>query len=132
MGKTSIARQVLRRLDPEKYLGVYIDLWPTDGIDSFIEALARGLAEAGETRGERMLATAKEVFSRLQPSLTLDREGNPMLRFGIPSNVERSPALEEVLDAPARLARKRERRLVIVLDEFQQILSYHSSLSIAF
>ncbi len=69
MGKTSIARQVLRRLDPEKYLGVYIDLWPTDGIDSFIEALARGLAEAGETRGERMLATAKEVFSRLQPSL---------------------------------------------------------------
>jgi hypothetical protein len=126
MGKTSIARQVLGRLDPERYLGVYIDLWPTDGIDSFIEALARGLAEAGETRGEKMLTSAKEVFSRLQPTLTLDREGNPMLRFGMASNAERSPILEEVLDAPVRLARKKGRRLVIVLDEFQQILSYES------
>lgn len=126
MGKTSIARQVLDRLDPQTYLGVYIDLWPTDGVDSFIEAMARGLTEAGETKGEKMLATAKSLFTRLQPSLTLDREGNPMLRFGIPSTAERSPALEEVLDAPVRLAQKRKRQLVIVLDEFQQALSYES------
>jgi hypothetical protein len=124
MGKTSLMKRVLQRLDRKKYIGIYVDLWPTDGLDSFTAALAKGLAEGAETRADRMLEASKDLFGRLQPRLELDQAGNASIQFGVRTASERVPALEEVLAAPPKIARKRDRRVVVVLDEFQQLLAY--------
>ena len=51
-----------------------------------------------------------------------------MLQVGARSGVEREPELEDVLEAPARVAQREKRRLVVVFDEFQRILEYKSDL----
>ena len=123
MGKTSLVKRVLAALDPDHYVPVYIDLWPTDGADAFVEATARALATAATTRTDKLLEASKSLFSRLNPTLSLDQGGNPSLQFGGPA-AEKVRSLDEVLAAPPRVAQKRGRQLVLVFDEFQQILSY--------
>ena len=125
MGKTSLVRRVLAALDPDRFLPVYVDLWPTDGADAFVEATAKALAAAAATRTDKLLEASKSLFSRLNPTLALDEMGNPSLQFGGPG-AEKAQSLEEVLAAPPRVAEKRGRRMVLVFDEFQQILAYES------
>lgn len=123
MGKTSLVKRVLAALDPDRYVPVYVDLWPTDGADAFVDATAKALAGAATTRADKLLDASKSLFSRLNPTLSLDQGGNPSLQFGGPA-AEKVRSLDEVLAAPPRVAEKRGRRLVLVFDEFQQILSY--------
>jgi len=44
------------------------------------------------------------------------------LPFGLARQAPIGPALEEVLETPARIAAKGGPRVVVVLDQFQQIL----------
>lgn len=128
MGKTSLIRLVLSRLPKRSYLGIYVDLWPTDGEASFVAALARALAEAMGPSPEKVLTAARTFFSHMAPSLTLDSEGKTVVNFGVHRGTKVGPALDEVLAAPARIAKEGKRRVVIVLDEFQQIMEYGSDL----
>jgi hypothetical protein len=128
LGKTSLVRLVLEKLPKRGFLGVYVDLWPTDGEESFVAALARGIAEAMGPSPEKVLDAARTFFSRLSPTLTLDTEGKTAVSFGVHRGTKVGPALDEVLSAPARIAKEGRRKVVIVLDEFQQIAEYGSDL----
>jgi hypothetical protein len=48
------------------------------------------------------------------------------LTFGVAKETHLEPALEEVLETPARIASENGAGVVVVLDEFQQILEYGS------
>jgi hypothetical protein len=77
LGKTSLVFNVLRNLDPDRYLVAYIDLWATDGDASFATSTAKGIAQAMGKTADRILEVAKQLFSRLTPSVSLDDEGKP-------------------------------------------------------
>lgn len=124
MGKTSLVTRVLEGLSKRSFLTAYVDLWPTDGTSSFVGALAKSLSEAGTTKAERAFDTAKSVFSNLKPSLTLDQAGNPSLQFGATSYTVPEPDLREAVQAAQDLAKKRKRKMVVVLDEFQRVAEY--------
>jgi len=128
LGKTSLARAALRRLPPKQCLGAYVDLWPTDGEAAFVCALAKAVATSLSTSGQRLLETARSLFGRLAPKVTLDEEGKPTLGFEMSKRTGLALELDEVLEAPARIAARRERSVVVVFDEFQQILEYGSEL----
>ena len=128
LGKTSLVKLMLDQLPKDTYLPVYVDLWSTDGTDRFITTLAKALTEATSTRIDKLLETAKALFRTLRPSITTDEAGNPSLQFGIVKRDEHQPELEEVLSAPPKIARQQKRRLIIVFDEFQQLLAYDDDL----
>ena len=60
--------------------------------------------------------------------MTVNDEGRPELSFGFSKNVKVDQALEEVLETPARIANEHHKNVVVVFDEFQQILEYQSDL----
>jgi len=107
-------------------LTVYIDLWPTDGETSFVLACAKAFSEAMATNADKLLHTAKTFFSRLVPAVTANDEGKPIITFGFDQKRPDVPLLEEVLAMPAKAAVKEGKRVVVVFDEFQQILEYES------
>lgn len=125
-GKTSLVRAALERLPRKNFVSAYVDLWPTDSEVTFVAAVARAIAESMSTSADKALETAKRFFSSLSPSVTLDEEGKPSLTFGMAKHAKIEPALEEVLETPARIAGKNGPRVAVVLDEFQQILEYGS------
>jgi hypothetical protein len=129
MGKTSLIQRALATLPAETCLPVYVDLWPTDGSAAFAASTARALALASETTAARLLELSKALFSRLRPSITVDDAGNPSLDFGLEKRSADRPDLVEILAAPQELARRKKRTVVVVFDEFQQILQYDDDLT---
>ncbi len=123
-GKTSLVQAALSKLPKKGYISAYVDLWPTDSEATFATALAKAITESTSTSVEKVLATAKRFFGSLSPSVTTDEEGKPVLTFGLARHARVGPALDEVLETPARLVAKGGPRVVVVFDEFQQILEY--------
>jgi len=76
----------------------------------------------------QLLDVAKQLFSRLTPSVTADAEGKPKVTFGYNLTGQPGPEIEEVLAAPAKIAERGKRKVVIVFDEVQQVLEYKSEL----
>ncbi|MDA1018262.1 MAG: ATP-binding protein [Planctomycetota bacterium] len=128
MGKTSLVLKALSRLSAKSCLPVYIDLWPTDGPTSFAVNTARALSLVSETRAGRMLELAKALFGRLRPSVTMDDAGKPNVQFGVDNTTLKKVDLAEVLQAPQELANRTKKKVIVVFDEFQQILQYGDDL----
>jgi len=127
-GKTSLMHAALRQLPKGRYASAYVDLWPTDGDSSFVAATARAITESMSSNAGQLLDVAKQLFGRLTPSVTADAEGKPKVTFGFDMSVQPGPEIEEVFAAPARIAERGKRKVVIVFDEVQQVLEYESDL----
>ena len=83
MGKTSLALRALDGLSPERYLKIYVDLWPTDSAGSFTRRLAQAFAERLESAIEQRLQAFTRYISRLRPVLSVDDMGKPTLSLGL-------------------------------------------------
>ena len=127
-GKTSLVRSVIAKLPHKDTVSAYVDLWPTDDESGFVTALAKAITSSMTTSVEKLLTTAKELFSSLVPTITLNDEGKPELSFGFSRNVKIDQAIEEVLETADRIANKEKKNVVVVFDEFQQILQYENDL----
>ena len=84
---------------------------------------------ASETKTGRLLDLAKTLFGRLRPSVTVDDAGQPTIEFGLEKQTADRPDLIEVLAAPEELAKRTKKIVVVVFDEFQQILQYDDDLT---
>ena len=123
-GKTSLVRTALAKLPRKKFICAYVDLWPTDSETTFVAVVAKAITESMSTSTEKLLETAKKFFGSLSPSITMDENGKPALSFAVAKHERIEPVLEEVLEMPAKIASKSGPRVVVVLDEFQQMLEY--------
>jgi len=124
-GKTSLVRFALDKLPKKQYVSAYVDLWPTDGALSFAAVTAKAIAESMSTRAEKMLEIAKSFFGRLSPSITLNDQGRPEITFGSKRFGEPGPELNEVLEAPRKIAVQRKRRVIV---EKARVSGLHSTL----
>ena len=125
-GKTSLVQTALSKVPKRGCIRAYVDLWPTDSEATFATTVAKAIAQSTSTSMEKVLETARRFFGSLSPSVTMDEQGKPVLTFGLAKHARVGPALDEVLETPARLAAKGGPRVVVVFDEFQQILEYGS------
>jgi AAA+ ATPase superfamily predicted ATPase len=123
-GKTSLVQTVLAGFSKKKAVCAYIDLWPTDNEATFVTAMAKAITHSMSSSVGKLLETGKSLFSNLAPSVTIDEAGKPEVNFGVSKHARLVPALDEVLETPAKIAAKHDRDVVIVFDEFQQVLEY--------
>ena len=103
-------------------------MWPTDGEHDFVNKVAKAIAESMSTTVEKVLKVASALFGRLTPTITIDEEGKPVVSFGIGPEKIDEVVLEEVMEAPMKIAEKESKKVVVVFDEFQQILEYGDDL----
>lgn len=129
LGKTSLVQAVLGRLPRKKFVAAYVDLWPTDSEASFATATARAISMAVASTPKQILDAAKKMFSQLVPSISLGEDGKPTVAFGTTTPRQAEIELEEVLGAPAAIAARGQRKVVVVFDEIQRILEYESDLT---
>jgi hypothetical protein len=123
-GKTSLLRRVEQTLVAEGVLVAGVDLMKTPTK----ERLAGKLARAIHDEIASPLFRAKErlrLFSNLRvtPTVTVDpADGTPTFTFTPTHRREDMDAtLEHLFELPARLAAERDRSVVLVFDEFQEI-----------
>ncbi len=86
----------------------------------FYELFAKRTIECISSTAETLISNAKEFISRLLPKLSIsDPAGQFEMSFGV--DLKNNPIGEDILDLPRQIASKRKRKVVVCIDEFQQI-----------
>lgn len=122
LGKTGLIHHVFYRLKNKPNLVcIYIDLMPTQNLQDLIVLLSNSLLEQLETKPEKFLKKAIEFFGSLRPIIETDPDtGRPRLTFDLKKNSEKEKSLEQLF----LYLSKQKKKIVIALDEFQQIRNY--------
>ena len=129
-GKTSVLRSAELEATAENALVLRYDASAFPTIADLAVRLAADAATlfAGPVAGatDRIVKAAKEMFGRLQPTVTVGPDGSTSLTLGVSvmhnASPKPVPLLSDILDGVERGAKRVGRPVAIVLDEFQDVV----------
>jgi hypothetical protein len=126
-GKSSLVLRATQEAIREKTLVGYCDLMRTPTKERFAAALAKTIHVDIASPAERSFERAAELFRslRIRPTLEVD-PSDGSLRFSFQPGRRKTDideTIERLLELPGELAVERKRRVVLVFDEFQEVLS---------
>lgn len=125
-GKSSLVIRALERLRDLAVATAYVDLERTPSKERFAAHLAHALYESLLAPREQALRRATEWFSqlRVRPRISVTESGKPAFEFiGSAPQVDIDATIQRLLQLPEDLAVEHEQRVVIVFDEFQEVLA---------
>ena len=101
----------------------HIDLFNVRNEEHFYSLLAQKIIAATSTKWEEAIESAKSFFSHLVPKISIgtDPTNEVSIEFDW-EEVKRNP--DEVLDLAEKIARKKGLKIVICIDEFQNIAEF--------
>ncbi len=125
-GKTSLITAVLDRVRKQHVLVTYVDLLRTTTKERFANQLAGALYAGLTPAVERTVRRAGDLFQSLplRPKITLTEDGTPSFEFtAAPGTTDIDQTIDRLLELPQHVASRRKRQVVLVLDEFQEIVT---------
>ena len=130
-GKTSLVNKVIQQTKEKHtdYIFCQIDLFNIRSEKEFYIAFAKAILNASYSKWEEIAETAKKYLSRMIPKISLSGGENSYdLTFGIDWDMQ-DYSFDEVLDLPQTLASAKQKKMVICIDEFQNINTYSDPLA---
>lgn len=120
LGKTSLVKHVCNKLDNKDIITVYLDIFGCKSEYDFYNKLTAEVLKQTASKNELWFEEAKEFLYRLTPKISFSPEPNSdfSVSLGI---TPKTHTPEEVLQMAETIAIKRKKRIVICIDEFQQI-----------
>ena len=126
-GKSSLVLRAAQEALERGVLVGYCDLMKTPTKERFAAALARTIHADIDSAVGQAVERAASLFRglRIAPTIEIDPEDGS-LRFGFQPGRRRTDiddTIERLLELPGELAAERDRRVAIVFDEFQEVVS---------
>lgn len=120
LGKTSLVKHVCNKLDNKGIITIYLDIFGCKSEYDFYNKLTAEILKQTASKSELWFEEAKEFLYRLTPKISFSPEPNSdfSISLGI---TPKTHTPEEVLQMAETIAIKRKKRIVICIDEFQQI-----------
>ena len=120
-GKTGLICNAFNKLSKKREVEtIYIDLFGTQDLAEFTKALANAVIGRLDTPIEKAGGIAKRLIQSLRPTISYDdASGKPSLTFDISAG-NSNKTLAQIFE----YIKERDRRVIIALDEFQQICNY--------
>ena len=128
MGKTSLVDKVCSLIEDENIKIAHIDAFGCRSESDFINALATAVVKATSNRWEEWMENAKVFLSRFVPKISFGQD--PLNDFSLSLEYNASnQTTEEVLRLPETIAQSKGYRIIVCIDEFQQIGDFPNSLT---
>jgi hypothetical protein len=131
-GKTSLLNQVSEALKKEHHKEVivcHLDIFNCRTEEQFYKAYSNAILKASLSTWEKFIIGSKKYLGRFAPSVSFsDTTQTYELSFGIDLK-EPNLSLDEILDLPQTLAKDTRKKIVVCIDEFQNINEYPDSLA---
>ncbi len=124
-GKTCLLLNLIETLKRDAMACAYIDLNAFPDIRSFAGALTGLTTEALESNKDKLLKMFSG-FQKLRPKVTVDPDGK--ISAGLELAVEEKDALSALLEGmrhAEKLAIKKKKKLVVIIDEFSDLEKYN-------
>lgn len=125
-GKTSLVKKVCKTAASDELKIVFLDIFSSRNESEFYEAYATAVLKQTSTKLDEWIEHTKLFLSRITPKISIGTD--PMNDFSITFDSKpRSESIEDVLQLPEKIAKAKGIRIVICIDEFQQISEFKDS-----
>lgn len=128
MGKTSLVDKVCSLTGGSEVRIARIDAFSCRSEYDFINSFATAVVRATSNRWEEWIENAKVFLSRFVPKISFGQD--PLNDFSVTLEYNASnTTTEDVLALPEKIAEEKGYRIVVCIDEFQQIGNFQDSLT---
>ena len=117
-GKTGLVRNAFRTLEKD-HATVYLDIFATGDLTSFVQSFSSAVLGRLDSATERIGRKLLSFFKSCRPTMTPQEDGSVEFSF----NLAPSQAKDTLKDTFDYIA-SRKRKVVIAIDEFQQIREF--------
>ena len=122
MGKTSLIENVFHTLrnDGKNHL-VYFDIYATSNLSDFINLFGKVVFYELIPDKKNILELITNTLKNVTPAIVFDRlTGEPSFQFSFKNRKEEELTIEEIF----KYLNSKKKKILIAIDEFQQILNY--------
>ena len=128
MGKTSLVEKVCSLVESDTLKIAKIDAFGCRSENDFINAFATAVVRATSSKWEEWMENAKTFLSRFIPKISIGQD--PLTDFSIAFEYNRANTVtEDILQLPETIAKQKGIKIVICIDEFQQIADFPDSIT---
>lgn len=128
MGKTSLVDKVCSLMEDEGVRIARMDAFCCRSEYDFINSFATAVVMATSNRWEEWIENAKVFLSRFVPKISFGQD--PLNDFSVSLEYNASnTTTEDVLALPEKIAEEKGYRIVVCIDEFQQVGDFQDSLT---
>lgn len=128
MGKTSLVDKVCSLVESENIKIARIDAFGCRTENDFINAFATAVVRATSNKWEEWMENAKVFLSRFVPKISFGQDPINDFSLSLEYNISNQTA-EDVLRLPEVIAQSKGYRIVVCIDEFQQVGDFKDSLA---
>lgn len=128
-GKTSLIEQfIVNKKNESGIIHCMIDLFSIRSEEEFYEELAREVIKLTSGKLEEWIENTRSFFRNLVPRISFGID--PANDFSVSFDLkEIKKHKSEILNLPSEIAKKKQKRIVIYIDEFQNIGTFADSLN---
>lgn len=124
-GKTSLVKKVLADIDDDRFITVFIDVFRCKSEYEFYRNFATCVIKQTSNKIDEWIETAKLFLSSITPKFSFGTD--PLNDFSLSFEWnEHNDSEEEILSLPQKIANKKGKKIIVCLDEFQQIAEFPS------
>jgi len=131
-GKTSLVNRVLEELQKERandFILCNIDIFNCRNEEQFFKVYANTILKASTSRWEEFVEGVKKYLGRFVPNISFsDATQSYELSFGV-NFKEPQRSFDEIIDLPQQIAVDTGKKVIVCIDEFQNINEFHESLA---
>ncbi len=122
LGKTALIKHCFYHLRKREDLSLhYFDIYATRNLNEFINLLASALIGYFESKPEKIVSILIKLLGQFRPKLSFDElSGLPSVELSLQTETETEQSLAVIFEYLS----KQKQRIVIAIDEFQQITNY--------
>jgi Predicted ATPase (AAA+ superfamily) len=131
-GKTSLVNRVLEELQEERandFILCNIDIFNCRNEEQFFKVYANTILKASTSKWEEFVEGVKKYLGRFVPNISFaDATQSYELSFGV-NFKEPQRSFDEIIDLPQQIAVDTGKKVIVCIDEFQNINEFHESLA---
>lgn len=121
-GKTSLVQKVSTMARSKDIKVVNIDVFSCRNVDDFYQLFATEVIKQTANKWEEWADNAKKFLSALIPKISFGVD--PNTDFSVSLDFSNTKLNDELLDLPQKIAKDKGFRIVVCIDEFQQIAEF--------
>jgi len=124
IGKSSLVEKAIKEIQQNTKDYIFVMMTCANCSDewSFYQTFAKRVVESISTSAESLVKNAKDFVMRLIPTVAFkEPTGRYELSFQFQFNFKNQPDIDDILDLPQKVAEKMKKKVIVCIDEFQQI-----------
>lgn len=121
-GKTSILKKIQKTLNKKSdYKVIFFDFFTVSNIDEFMQNYFNTLINSLETKPQKALKMLREVLN-IHPNINMNINTNGDISYNLSiTKKEQDNSLVDILNLPFEYAKKYNKKVLVIFDEFQEI-----------